>query len=107
MKSESISKALCGNLHQHLLFAMNLRNHSFTQRAGTVSQVAETELRPRTIHMMETDLPCLPAASKAEGGEDRGQEVTESWVKPLMGEEGFGHNRQEGCLVMPKLRFED
>lgn len=69
--------------------------------------MADTELSPRIIHMMETDLPCLPAASRAEGGEDRRQEVTESWVKPLMGEEGFGHSRQEGCLVMPKLRFED
>ena len=66
-----------------------------------------TELSPRTIHMMEADLPCLPAASRAEDGEDRKPEVTESWVKPLMGEEGFGHSRQEGCLVMPKLRFED
>ena len=55
--------------------------------------------------MMETDLPFPPAASRAEGEEDVGQEVTQSWVKPLIGEEGFGHGGQERRLVMPKLRL--
>lgn len=45
---------------------------------------------PRTIHMMGTDLPCLPAASEQEDGRT-GPEVTESWVKPLMGR-GLGPN---------------
>lgn len=108
MKSESIPKrslwqftrmsAICGEPSEALI-------HSFTQRAGTVYQVTDTELSPRATDMMETGLPFPPAASRAEGEEDVGQEVTQSWVKPLTGEEGFGHGGQERRLVMPKLRL--
>lgn len=107
MKSESIPKALYGNLHKHLLFVMNPQKSFIHSKSRHYLPGGRHRVEPQD-NTYDGDRPALPPSSfQSRGGEDRRPEVTESWVKPLMGEEGFGHSRQEGCLVMPKLRFED
>lgn len=107
MKSESIPKALYGNLHKHLLFAMNPQK-SFIHSKSRHCLPGGRHRAEIQDNIYDGDRPALSSSSfqgRGRGGQGTGGD--ESWVKPLMGEEGFGHSRQEGCLVMPELRFED